>query len=319
MVVSVVGRWRRARARKAAACWMARMHGPEAFRWRGHFEDWRRRHPENAQAYDRQQQIWLVAPGLSAPAAAVPRPTPVFAHAMAASVILVAFGLAAATSWWWREPTPLLIAAQPDQMLWKRLADGSDVLLSDGSRLEVAFDAGNRRLTLTRGRARLRLQPGATPVLLRAGPALVRTQAARIDVAVDRGDARVILLGGSLRLARFDIDDRTSSVLLERGDVIDVPGRGALKRPRKASAADLAWPIAMIRFDDASLSEVLALANEVALTPIEVADPALGALKVTGAYRMGDNEGLARSLAASLRLDVAIGRNGAVMLSRQAR
>ncbi|NNM77988.1 hypothetical protein HJG53_13855 [Sphingomonas sp. ID1715] len=316
MLRKVLSRWREGRRRKMSARWLVRMHGPDAFRWRGHFEAWRQDDPENARTYDRQLRIWSAAPRLDAaePVPALARP--ILPYAMAASVLAVAAGVIATALWSTRAAAPLQIVANGAGPRTVQLADGSDVVLARGSELQVAFDQRFRRLALTRGRMRLRLQHEQRPGLLRAGSALVRSAAASIDVSVGQGMTRVIVLDGELQLARYE-EGEEAGVKLKPGELADVGNGSTPITPRRARPSDLNWSKSMISFDDAPLAEVLADANALSMTPIALADSALGVQRVTGAYLMGDNEGLARSLAASLDLSMATASDGAILLRRK--
>ncbi len=312
--------WRTGRVRKAAARWVVRMHGPDAFRWRDRFERWRQADPRRAQIYDRQLAIWQAAPGLADSESEPVRPrTPIALYALAASVVAIAFGLAGASSWSWRKQSPVLIAAEPNEQRSLLLEDGSRVLLAGGSRLEVVLDQDSRRITLTRGRARLDVHRDRRMAIVRAGPALVRTAAATVDVRLDGAEARVILLAGHVQLARYDADASAGNLDLQPGQIVEIGKAAPPGAPRRATATELSWPQAMISFDDAPLAEVVERANGLSLTPIVLGDPSLGLLRVTGAYRMGDNKGLAQSLSASLGLTVTRGPNDAIRVSRPSR
>ena len=285
------------------------MNGPDALRWRGAFEAWRLADPRNARAYARQQAIWGAMSSLSAQSgvnALKPRPrlTPMRAAAALVPAALVFGGVLL----WQRPPDtrPYVIAAEPLRARAERLADGSRVLLAGGSAVEVRLDPDLRRLRLVRGRARLDLSDGGgRPALIRAGPAAVTTEQARLDVAVVGADARVIVLAGEVRLAAYDDDvPRPTALRLEPGQLVTIGTRGRESQVRAATAAELAWPAGMISFVDAPLIDVLAHANATNFTRIDVADPKLADLKVTGAYEIGDPAGLARSLAVSLGLSV---------------
>lgn len=312
--------WRERRASKQAARWMIRMHGPDAFHWRAAFEAWRERDPRNARAYERQQAIWSYAPGVRQSVSAPARPgwtlqaLPLAAGL--AGVLLVGSGI------WWimRDASDLVIAAEPDRTRIERLADGTRVVLARGSAIAVDFQSDARRLTVKRGRVRLDILPAAgRPAFVRAGQAELRTSEAKVDVALKDEGAKIILLAGRVQLASYDDDQRQPErTTLAPGEAVDVGTGKPPERPHRASPAELAWPSAMISFDGAPLGEVLAQANAVSFTPIRAGDAAIAALRVTGAYRIGDPAGLARSLAASLGLTVERLPDGPLQLVRAA-
>jgi transmembrane sensor len=300
---ALLDRWRRERVRRASARWLVRMHGSDAFRWRDRFEAWRRADPLHASTYDRQLAIWVAVPrsGVHEAPAQVARPA--YRYAMAASIAILVLGLGGLSAWTWRR-APETIIADREGSTAVTLADGSRVLLARGSRLEVSFGEHRRRMVLREGRVRLELVPERRPGVVRAGPVEVMTPAATVDVSVHPQQARVILLAGRVQLARHDQPSEPSEAFLDAGQLLEIGVSGQTGAPRRATAAELAWPDMMISFDDATLAEVVERANGLGFTRIELADASLGALRVTGAFRMGDNERFARSLARSLKLTV---------------
>lgn len=311
-------RWRRERARKASARWMVRMHGPDAFRWREAFERWHAASSLNGQTYDRQRLIWNAAPQLGTTQPVPARPKPVIGYALAASIAVLALGLTGLGAWNWRR-APIAFVADQGRSRAITLADGSRALLARGSRLEVSFDQDHRRMALKQGRMRLELLRDQRPGVVRAGPVEVRTAGATVDLSVGRDEARVILLAGRVQLARYDADDERSLADLQPGELLEIGRAPEPSEPRQATATDLAWPDMMISFNDAPLAEVVARANALGFARIELAEPSLGALRVTGAYRMGDNERFARSLAESLKLTVTRPADGVLRLRKPGR
>ena len=70
----------------------------------------------------------------------------------------------------------------------------------------------------------------------------------------------------------------------------------------------------MLQFDDTPLAEAVAAANRHSRTQIILADPAIGELKITGAFRAGDAGALADSLAAAFSLRLERGSGGTLTL-----
>lgn len=324
MPIPLFESWNEGRARKAAARWMVRMHGPDAFRWRAAFEEWRTAHPRNALAYARQQNIWGMAPALDPALAPIAdRRSVAWSMPMRLAAGLVPIGVAIGGFAIWsatRGPGALVIAAEPTRMRAEQLADGSRVILDRGSAIEVRFEPQQRALRLTRGRARFDLAPApGRPIILRAGPAEVRTARARLDVALNDGGARIILLAGEIRLARYDEQGpEGANLALEPGQAIDVGKSREVSPARPVSPTELNWPAGMMSFDNAPLSEVVARVNALTFTPLRIGAPDIANLRVTGAYRVGDAAGLARTLAAALGLSVEHSPDGGFTLTRPA-
>ena len=70
----------------------------------------------------------------------------------------------------------------------------------------------------------------------------------------------------------------------------------------------------MLQFDDTPLAEAVAAANRHSRTQIILADAAIGELKITGAFRVGDAGALAESLAAAFSLHLERGSDGTLVL-----
>lgn len=68
--------------------------------------------------------------------------------------------------------------------------------------------------------------------------------------------------------------------------------------------------------DNLSLSEVLDHANRVNIHQIQLADPALGTLKVTGRFDVSDSASLARKLGAAFGLKAAQ-TGGLIVLTKE--
>ena len=58
----------------------------------------------------------------------------------------------------------------------------------------------------------------------------------------------------------------------------------------------------MLLFDDTKLADAVAEANRNGGGQIRLADPSIGALRITGAFRAGDTDALAQSLEAAFNL-----------------
>lgn len=70
----------------------------------------------------------------------------------------------------------------------------------------------------------------------------------------------------------------------------------------------------MLQFDDTPLEQAVAEANRRSRTQITLADPSIGELRVTGAFRAGDAAGFAETLAAAFRLRLERRSDGTFIL-----
>jgi ferric-dicitrate binding protein FerR (iron transport regulator) len=84
-----------------------------------------------------------------------------------------------------------------------------------------------------------------------------------------------------------------------------------------AGSGGAAWTRGMLEFDSARLASVVELANGYSETKIQLSG-AIGELRVTGAFRAGDPEGLAKALSAAFRLSLARSAKGNFVLKAPA-
>lgn len=330
---------RRERLRREAADWIARLNGPHEAADRAEFERWCGSSPDHAAAYERLQDIFQAAgqarrpeAGVAAsPARASRRPSRPFGYAFAAAAAgaaLLAFFILSA-----RTASPLPEAVQQfaafsteGEVRRIALADGSEVLLSANSAVDVALGGDERRLRLTRGEARFSVAREArsfivaaegTEVFARGTQFIIRLGSGRTTIALIEGSVDVSYTpagAGARRLTRLRPGER----LVVEASAPIVPtdaatARAAGRQPPPPS------PPAMLEFDETPLREAVEQVNRGGRPLIRLEDPSLASLRISGAFRRGDTEGFARSIAAAFDLELERGRDGSLRLRARAR
>jgi len=332
---------RRERLRRQAADWVALLNGPHSEADRAEFERWYASSAEHAAAFDRLSGLFATAgrarrPDDAQPAAARRGPTRPLRYALAAAAVgaaLLAFFILSA-----RTTSPLpdarqqfaAIAADREASRRVRLADGSEVLLSPGSTLDVALGAGERRLRLTRGEARFSVAHEARPFIVAADGTEVIARGTQFLIRIGEGRTTVALIEGRVDVAYSTAPDPAGQrrvAQLRTGEQLVVQ---TLISPATAPAASAPGPVAaptreargaaaaMLQFDDTPLSEALEQANRHGSPRIRLADPALARLRLTGAFRRGDTRGFADSVAAAFALQVEQSSEGTLSLRHRA-
>jgi len=320
--------------REAAADWFVRMREP-APGDREAFERWLAQDPLHRDAYNRIGELFALGKGLAEeavpqarPAAAPPRRRRLVAAGGLAMAALIAVGVRIAA------PPPVAVvpagrlpAARSELAFatpvgtirsW-RLVDGSKVTLDTDSALAVTFTPDARTLRLLRGRARFDVAHEARPFSVTAATGTVTAHGTLFDVRLD-SDERV-----SVRLLRGAVDvalapgpgrARASREQLRPGEQL-MFDKAALTAPSPAPAPpDGRWPEAMLDCDRTTLAAILSAANRYSTRQIATGDPAIGALRVSGSFRIDDPEALARHLAALFDLRVTQDQDGRLLLQQ---
>lgn len=307
-----------------ASDWFARMRGPEAFASRAAFGAWLA-DPANARAYREIERIWAMAGMAEVPAKGHAKRRYTRAswqsYALAASIALGAIMLAL-----------LLIANRPSrpsggsaiayssqvgEIRQITLADGSRVTLDTASRLAVDYTARERRVMLLAGRARFDVAHDlARPFVVVAGERAVVAHGTVFDVRLEGGSMDVTLLKGRIEVERLRGEAPAQSIArLAPGQRLTLRKFDRSARPEPASREEAVWTQGLLPADALPLADLVAEANRYSPRKIVLADPDLGALRVTGAFRPGDSAALAAHLAAALGLVATTRPDGSVLIA----
>jgi transmembrane sensor len=322
-----------AAVRRQAYEWSVRMRGDNAAQHRETFEDWRAADPRNASTYERLEGQWTTA-GLLAqtdigrsralPARRQILSAPRLGLAFAVTALVMAIGLGflmhnPARFDLGRDPAPAQLASDVGEIRTLKLVDGSVVTLDTDSAVRLAFRPKERRIFLTRGRARFQVAHDPDrPFVVFAGTGTVVARGTIFDVSLLGGRISVTLLRGRVDVHEYApriADHRRTTVQLYPGQRIAFRPSDPIARPQPAVAGENAWVSGMLSFDAERLGDALAEANRYNATKISVADPALNNLRITGAYHVENPASFARAVAASLDLDTAADPGGGIVIS----
>jgi transmembrane sensor len=320
--------------RREAHRWSARMRGEDAAEDRAAFERWRAADPRHGAAYARLEAQWDQAGRLAQTAVGRARALPQrraiawgspAGYAVAMAVVLLAVGLGL----WLRAPGIVSgkpaagteVASRVGEIRTLRLSDGSSVTLDTDSALRVAYTSAARKVILARGRARFDVAHDPDrPFVVVAGSGTVTARGTLFDVSLIGGHVGVTLLRGVVDVSRTDKGRRTNAavVRLQPGQHTDYATSEPPALPRVVASTESSWVSGFLAFDAERLGDALAQANRYSTAKIRVADPALDELEITGAYRVGNAAAFARTLASSLKLQIATEPDGTIVLSRPA-
>jgi transmembrane sensor len=202
------------------------------------------------------------------------------------------------------QATPLLAVstalAAPCERL--TLEDGSVVELNRGASVEVVFAATERRVRLVRGEANFTVAKNAVrPFVVNAGGVDVRAVGTVFNVRLAGEAVEVVVSEGRVKLEPPPVDTvaREATVLSVGESAVVLLGASALVPQVTALAepelaARLAWQPRLLDFTGAPLTEIVAEFNRRNPVRLAVADPGLGAMRLSAAFRSDNVEGFVR-------------------------
>lgn len=261
----------RARIRREAADWLARLSGEGDAESIAEFRRWYESDPRNAQAYDRMAAIWSassqLSPDRAAGAAAQEqtgswrrRPGLTAALSLAAGIALV-FMLVVALGWLdsvGPSPPSQTVASATGEIRRFELPDGSRVVLDARSRVDIRFSASERRLILRDGRARFIVARDARPFIVAAGSSEIVATGTVFDVSIVDDRLAVVMLEGSVEVRQRPTGGDVQR--LEAGQELLIRGgTPQVSRPERSGTAS--WPDRMLVFDETPLREAAAVAR----------------------------------------------------------
>lgn len=324
------GRGSNERLRQAAAAWFARLRGPDAERHRAGFEAWRKADPRHEATYQRLVRRWDEAAILSERPARPPargRLWPAWGIpalgaavlAMATLILISPRGAAWIGDWSTMPGSPYRRDTEVGEIRTLRLPDGSALTLDTDTVVATRFSRSLRLVRLARGRVRVGATPDpARPFVVATEAGSIRAQGALFDIW-RRSDHQIAVtpLRGAVDVTANPPAGEAPFVIRVRSGQALAFGRG-LAAPRLGPVApnETLWPSGRLDFDETPLAEALAEANRYSRRQIILADPGLGALRVSGVFPAAAAQALARSLATAFDLQVATNPQGDYVLSR---
>lgn len=307
--------------REEASVWLARMKGPEAQQSRFAFEAWRRADPAHDAAYRSLEQSWrdsaLVAHTPTGRARSLSRVRVPFhgipawqktAAGVAGIVIVLAFSFLLYHALTARFAV-LQLANAVGVPRSVRLADGSLVTLDTDSAITARLGGSRRSVHVSRGRVRFDVtHDPAHPFVVDADAGEIVARGTLFDVDTTRPAFAVTLYRGAVdvRVNEPHGPVGVSRRLLPGQRLV---GTGTLPVIAAVPAGADRWASGILSFDNVPLADVAAEANRYSHHHIHVAS-AVARLKVTGAFRAGDNATFARSLGAALDLPASADSDG---------
>lgn len=261
-------------------------------------------------------------PDLLAPPAA-PRRAPIRWRFALAGVGLGAAAALALLVW---RPVPVAPAAVPEKLTAtasvrviprpepQALADGSVAEVNHGGRLEVAFDAAERRVRLLEGEVHLTVaKDTARPFVVEAGGVFVRAVGTAFSIRLERGNVDVLVTEGRVQVE----SPGGAPVPVASGEHArvgaDLHPVVAAEKPEVIERT-LAWRTVRLEFEGLPLASVVTEFNLRNTLQLAIGDAAAGRVKVAGTFQADKPEAFARLLEAGFGIAVERRTGGAWLL-----
>lgn len=187
------------------------------------------------------------------------------------------------------------LVTQKGERMTARLEDGSQITLNTATRVEPHFTDAERLVIMDSGQALFEVAKD------RNRPFIVETRGRRLvavgtafDVRVDGERMQVTMVEGIVRVEhkqppRFNAyaTPETSALLLHAGEQLTTEVREQ-DQVRAANAERVtSWRLGQVIFEDTRLSDAIAELNRYSYSRIELKDPKLAGLRISGAFATG--------------------------------
>lgn len=276
------------------------------------FQRWVSADPARASAYREAERLWKLSeeaarhPAIRAASARALHPVPANTMRMLriwlAPAVSIAAAMVAMTGlalYMWAGlvtgPTTFRYVTRTGQQQDIQLLDGSAMLLDTGSAVVVRYEPKTRQVTLLHGRAEFRVRHDQDwPFVVHAGGGTVTDVGTTFQVGIGRrGDVNVVLLEGQVSVAAAH-----SKATLTSGEALRFNHTGIVNTAPADLSAALGWTSGEVIAHGWPLPRLLATMNRYSDTKIELADPVLRDVRITGTFKAGDQETLLRILEA---------------------
>ena len=205
-------------------------------------------------------------------------------------------------------PEPIRYATSVGEQRSFDLADGSVMTLNTDTKAEVAFTGAQRNVLLVHGQALFEVEKEERPFIVEAGSSQTTALGTVFDVYANAGAVEVSLLEGSVVVAPVPDAPELWGLLRPATREVDdgrtlVPGEKLVIRDdglESVSAIDPSeaslWRSGTVWLDDMALADVVAELNRYSRMKVRIDDPDLGAERLSGSFRVGEEEEFVGSL-----------------------
>lgn len=200
------------------------------------------------------------------------------------------------------------------------LADGSRMTMNTETVVAASFSRFRRAVELREGEALFAVEHEQRPFEVLAGSRLVRDVGTQFMVRRLNDDVTVTVVEGAVEVQRLPGAESSEPwQLVVAGEQVAYGRAGRLAPVRTVSvAATTAWMDGKVMFDDRPLSEVVQEVGRYQSGEIQILDPRIGALKISGVFGINDREGFFHALEQAVPIAVSrVNRNLVILESKR--
>jgi transmembrane sensor len=313
-----------------ASAWLARLQRDDVAERDGlEFEAWLAAAPENRSAYRRTLDIWhefgthaedvLADLARSGPMRAAPTrraPTRRWLIAGGGSALAAGLALAVLPSLL-APPEPATYATGKGQHRTVTLADGSVVDLNAETRLSVSFTRSDRRVVMAEGQAIFDVtHDERRPFTVEASGRVVRVLGTQFDVRNREGDLRVTVARGKVQVRPNAATTSGRAFLLTPGQRLEIGRTGVATMQIVNPQEALDWRTGRLVYRAEPLANVVADLNRQFVEQVEISDPALGEMPITGVIVLDDQAAVMTRLSLMLPIRSVPSQRGLLLLRK---
>ncbi len=286
-----------------AAMWLALLHASSRTTSDEEgFQAWLRESPAHAAAFDSVTAMWDVAAGVRTVRMEHVEQRPVKRRAVIGGMSLLA--LMGGSMAVWRAAYAGVYETEVGEQKHIVLKDGTNAFLDTDTHIRVNFNDEARNIELQLGRANFRVTPdNVRPFVVTAADHRILAQHSNLDVSRIGNTVSVLLVEGTATVETETHHVRKSTVI-ETGQRLVAKSVDAMNIDRPNPRPLLAWQTGQAIFANETLEDAVAEMNRYSSVTLEIPDPSIRKLRISGAYRVGDVAAFARSLARLLPIEV---------------
>jgi len=300
---------------EAAEGWLLRLSEPDCpAAEREAFARWCAAQPMHVVAYQHVERLWALGgeavadPAVMAAAQRAlrfedPPARPWRRWALPAGALAVASLLVFVVLPRWRDydapPPGIAYATRVGELREIVLADGSTVKLDTATRLVERYSGGERRMDLQSGQAQFKVQGNpARPFVVYANGGAVTATGTEFQVRAQDDRTDVTLLEGRVEVATRPQHGAGARAELRAGQRLTYDRQGGISAPQPVDERGArAWTEGRLRVHDWRLQDLLNEMNRYAALQLQLEDPGLADVRISGTFRTGDQDTLAQVLA----------------------